>query len=209
MTDDQVKARDAAIKALSPRARVALGCCAVEHVLDLYRLGTVKYRASDVSKDLATDPNEDVLALSLRHAWRFVAEGAHDAAVTGALIKFLQSPPRGEPDTELDKIGWGPAKAMESTLKAADDASSSASMLALTRARLVVSRLASLELADDDVVSDEHEDAEMAWQVRVAQRLVAHGNEPITRAMFDDLFAATPSWHPLLSGYAERCARKT
>jgi hypothetical protein len=34
--------------------------------------------------------------------------------------------------------------------------------LALTRARVAISRLASLELADDDIVSDEHEDAEMA-----------------------------------------------
>ena len=202
-----VDAKFAAIAALTRRGHVALGCCMVEHTFDLYRVGPTKYRAEQLAEGtLSIAPDKDVLELSLELAWRFVESDSHDPAVTTALIGFLKTAKSARAKgPELLLPGLGPINGAIDTLTAITGDSAAAIKGATGRTGLGISRLVMIGLDDDDPVPDKEEDEESAWQLRVAQRLVTHGDKPLDRALVADLLAESLTWRTRLEDYAAKC----
>jgi hypothetical protein len=207
MNDIQAKA--AALKTLSPRGRVALACCAVEHVLDMYRLGPVRYRASDFpGKVPGAASDEDLVELGLRIAWRYAAEGTLDQAASKALVRILDKISKDTRSDEWLQPAFGPINGLVDALRAIDAKQTRPAEHALTRSAVGVADLVDLfqDAADEDEVSTEDEDLEIAWQVRVAQRLVKLGDD-IDRGKLEPLLAEQLPWRKLVEPYAKKSAK--
>ena len=189
------------VKKLAPRSRVALGCVATEHLIDLYRLGNMKYSVKDVP-DLggAFAADRDLIELGLEMAWRFAEEGKHEASETAPIIAMLEARPHHKESATLSLAANGPIYGVIDSLKAISDETPSAGGFAVSRSRTGVFKLAR-ELDPDEDAPAREDRMEAVWQLKVAHLIMKHGEAPIERASFRELLAEELPWRRYLPQY--------
>jgi len=189
------------IKKLEPRSRVALGCVATEHLMDLYRFGNMKYAVKDVP-DLggALAADRDLIELGLELAWRFAEQGQHEASATAPIIAMLDGRPHLKESSTLSLAANGPIYGVTDSLMAITDETPSAGGFALSRSSTGVSKLAREFDPDEDAPARESR-REAVWQLKVAQLLKTHGDAALERDMFTELLAEELPWRRYLPQY--------
>jgi hypothetical protein len=198
------------LDALSLRARTALACTCLEHVVDFYRLGGYTYpidaRHAELQK-LATET--DAVLEAIRLGWKFARDGSTDSPLLLAIADYLEElPPRvGDPeDFDTTCASNLFVAAVCRMLDTQSDATPDSVTMAVDGCRWTVDAGVACTNAvraapNRSGASKALSDPERAWQLRVLERIEGLGDPPFERHMFADLVAAKLPWQHLLPEY--------
>jgi hypothetical protein len=201
---------------LSPPRRVAIATLALEHVLELYRVGHVKAVAGPGIPGVKL--GSDLFSAGLDLAWRYANGDAVDRKSVGAVQKGLEKLRKqlaerlyhGDKREPLLGVLVGPVNGIATALLAIDDKKPVTAANALGRAITGVSGIVELFVepgAKDDEDAVHGPSAEMyreaEWQRKVARRVRDLGDKPVVRSAFADLLDEKLPWHAHLSAFAK------
>lgn len=190
------------IKSLEPRRAIALDIAITMHLVDLYRFGNMKYRASDVPElSGLVSPDRDLLDLGLELAWRFVDGGGDQPELRRPIVAMLAARPFMMKSDTWSVASNGPLYGIIDTLAGIDNPAMAAR--APSRAATGVFSLVASCSDDEDAPGDAKLD-EAKWQLKVAQFVRAHTDGPMHRNMFDALLGEALPWRSHLDAYRTR-----
>jgi hypothetical protein len=193
---------DEQLDPLAKTARVAVACCCVEHVADLYKKGNVHFRVGAAAGTLKADPAADVFDAALELAWAFAESGTEpDPAAVAAVNTGTSNLPDGMDRTQAALPALEVLDALESTFAAIKDPTPHAATNVLETCINALHDMVDGVAAEGS--GEQASEQERAWQERVIERAKQVGKSPLSRASFDDLIAQQLPWRQHLKAYED------
>lgn len=194
---------------LPTRARLALACTCIEHVMDLYRWGIYAYPMDKAHADLRRLATEDDgIKEALKLGWDLARDGRADDHYFEAIVDFVcEYPPGLDPEDwdELTAAAWV-MSACRHMLNTQTDATpksvSTATDCCWYAVYDAVKAIPEIMRAGDvQATALGFCRPEQEWQVTVLDRVEQLGDQSFRRDMFADLLAVALPWRGLLPQY--------
>lgn len=193
---------DELLDPLTKQARVAVACCCIEHVADLYRKSTLRYPASAAAQAHQVDPASDLFDATLEVGWAFAETGSPpDPAKVTALREGTSELPPGVERDDAPLPALEVLDALESMLAAIADPTPDAGTTALeTCVNALGDMIDSLDGGGAEA-GDRASEQEEKWQATVIERAERTQSGSLARAAFADLIAQRLPWQRYLKAY--------